>query len=282
MEALGDVLGSIIQRARENQSIDPSDYRGEDGLLYCGVCHERKEHTFTTQGKEFTVPTLCACGRKKREEEDRLRKAREEADLIARLKISSMMDAKFKEASFASYERTAESEKVYKLATRYAERFPEMYDRNQGLLFYGTVGTGKSYTAACIANALMDRATSCVMTSFVKILQDIRFTEDEAHYMSSLNRPKLLIIDDLGAERSTDYALEKVYNVVDSRVRSNKPMILTTNLTLKEMMDSGDIRYQRIYDRILEVCFPVEMSWKSFRRRTAAERFPEMRKLMED
>ncbi len=109
------------------------------------------------------------------------------------------------------------------------------------------------------------------MTSFVKILQDIQ-GQDEAAYIGMLNACSLLIIDDLGAERNTDYALEKVYNVIDSRVRTDKPMILTTNLTFDEMMRNPDIRYRRIYSRIFEHCFPVEISGKSSRIIKAAQR----------
>ena len=92
---------------------------------------------------------------------------------------------------------------------------------------------------------------------------------------------KLLILDDLGTERNTDYALEKVYNIIDSRSRASKPMILTTNLSLDEMMDATDIRYKRIYDRILETCYPVEISGDSFRMQSAAQRFDRMAEFME-
>lgn len=121
----------------------------------------------------------------------------------------------------------------------------------------------------------MEQNISVVMTSFVKILQDIQ-GQDEAAYIGMLNACSLLIIDDLGAERNTDYALEKVYNVIDSRVRADKPMILTTNLTFDEMMRNPDIRYRRIYDRIFEHCFPVEIPGKSFRIIKAAQRQKEL------
>lgn len=58
-----------------------------------------------------------------------------------------------------------------------------------------------------------------------------------------MNQSKLLIIDDLGAERGTDYSLERVYDIIDSRYRSNKPIILTTNLTMEQMKNCEDIRY---------------------------------------
>lgn len=156
-----------------------------------------------------------------------------------------------------------------------------MKEKNQGLLLYGPVGTGKSYTAACIANALMEQSVTVVMTSFVKILQDIQSVGNEANYIQILNSASLLIIDDLGAERNTDYALEKVYNIIDSRSRTDKPMILTTNLELSDMLECTDIRYKRVYDRIFETCYPVEMKGKSFREIEAAQRFEEMQKFLE-
>ena len=87
----------------------------------------------------------------------------------------------------------------------------------------------------------------------------------------------MLIIDDLGSERSTDFAIERVYNIVDSRYRSKKPMILTTNLSLQEMKDTEDLRLARIYDRVFEVCYPMQFTGKSMRYETAAKRFDEMK-----
>ena len=68
-----------------------------------------------------------------------------------------------------------------------------------------------------------------------------------------LCRYPLLIIDDFGMERGTEYALEQVYNIVDSRYRSQKPLIVTTNLPLNEIRHPQDTAHARIYDRILDV-----------------------------
>ena len=155
-----------------------------------------------------------------------------------------------------------------------------MYEKNQGLLFWGNVGTGKSYAAACIANRLMDHGVRVIMTSFVKLLENTRVPLREAETMMRLSSAKLVIFDDLGAERSTDYALEKTYNIIDSRYRSNKPMILTTNLTLDEMFAEKDLRYRRIYDRIFEVCYPVQWTGPSWRILQAKAKFTEMGKLL--
>lgn len=194
-----------------------------------------------------------------------------------------MMDDTFHTATFENFQVRKENENHLKIAKSYCEKFKIMYERNQGLLFYGTVGTGKSYTAACIANYLLEKNTSVVMTSFVRILQEMQGfdKEREESFSNHLNNVRLLIIDDLGAERSTDYALEKVYGIIDSRYRAKKPLILTTNLTLQQMQNTTDIRYERIYDRIFEMCYPMEFSGISWRKRQAFQRFEETRKILE-
>ena len=70
------------------------------------------------------------------------------------------------------------------------------------------------------------------------------------HVVDRLCRYPLLIIDDFGMERGTEYALEQVYNIVDSRYRSQKPLIVTTNLPLNEIRHPQDTAHARIYDRI--------------------------------
>lgn len=199
---------------------------------------------------------------------------------IQRMRDASLMDAKYKHARFENFQVNANNRKAYNLARNYCQQFDRMFADNQGVIFYGPVGTGKSYTAACIGNELLDHNQSVIMTSFVKILQNIE-NQDEAGYIAMLNSAKLLILDDLGTERNTDYALEKVYNIIDSRSRTSKPMVLTTNLSLNDMLDVQDIRYKRIYDRIFETCFPVEVPGDSFRRVSAAQRYDRMEKYME-
>ena len=207
----------------------------------------------------------------------------EEMRSIQRAKVSSMMDDTFRTACFANYQIRNGNERHLKVAKKYCIEFSKMYERNQGLLFWGTVGTGKSYTAACIANYLLEANTSVVMTSFVRILQEMQGfdREREETFTNKLNSVKLLIIDDMGAERSTDYALEKVYGIIDNRYRAKKPLILTTNLTLRQMQEATDIRYARIYDRIFEMCYPMEFSGVSWRKREAAQRYEETRKILE-
>ena len=81
----------------------------------------------------------------------------------------------------------------------------------------------------------------------------------------------LLILDDLGAERNTSYGKECVFDVVNRRLLSGKPMIITTNITLSAMQKATGLDDRRIYDRILEVCVPILFNGENFRKGNAAE-----------
>lgn len=271
-------LEKKIVKVKINQ---PGDFY-KDGILHCGICGKPKQYHLQSISVNMTVPVMCDCEKRASAEEKREIKEQEKAIKVRDLRKSSMMATKFYNASFSDYKVRSGNERAYKVAVSYVQRFPEMTKQNQGLLFYGSVGTGKSFTAACIANALLEKQFSVIMTSFVKILQDIQGNSFyEADIMKALSNAALLILDDLGAERSTDYAQEIVYNVVDSRIRANKPMIITTNLRLNSMMNTEDMRYSRIYDRVLECCYPVELSGQSFRKEAANDRFEQMRRFLE-
>ena len=122
-------------------------------------------------------------------------------------------------------------------ARAYVENWKEAYKNNTGLLLFGDVGTGKSFFAGCIANALLDRDVPVLMTNFPTILNRLTgmFDQDRADFIASFDEYDLLIIDDLGVERSTEYAMEQMFFVIDSRYRSRRPMIITTNLKLAEL-----------------------------------------------
>lgn len=277
-----DLTGVLPISESGAERLAEGDHIGEDGLVYCGKCGSRKQLRVKFGDKTHVVRCVCKCESKELEEKKRQEEYEEQMRRINRLKEASMMDKKYREVTFDKYEVREENKKVFEMAKKYADRFQNMYKKNQGLLLYGPVGTGKSFTAACIGNYLLDNAKPVIMTSFVKILQDIWENDREAEYITILNSASLLIVDDLGTERETDYALEKVYNIIDSRVRANKPMIITSNLELNDMMECEDIRKKRIYDRILECCYPMYVGGKSFRMMKAAQRFDEMRDFLEE
>lgn len=269
----------------------PGDYRNPDGLLVCGKCKHLRQKIMMLPNpsasdpkrvSKLVVPIQCQCESAARQKDAQDRVDAQNAERVKRLRSASLIDEKLVGASFQVFSSNRYNEKNRRICESYAERFDEMVKRNQGLLLWGNVGTGKSYAAACVANSLIEKGVPVVMTSFVKLLEVIQSTGQESTILSNLNAAKLVIFDDLGAERGTDYSLEKVYNIVDSRYRKKLPMILTTNLTLGEMKQEADVRYRRIYDRVLEVCYPLQFTGPSWRIREASRRFEDMKSLFDD
>lgn len=184
----------------------------------------------------------------------------------------------FGEASALYHYRFAEDNgKIPQMeqARRYAQHWDEMYQENLGLLFWGKPGNGKTFAAACIANALLEEnpAMSVKMTTLGSVLNKLPglSAQDKEWYLSGLRSCSLLILDDFGMERQTEYAREQVFGIVDSRYLSRMPLIVTTNLSLQELKHPSDLGQQRIYDRILELCVPVCFDRESLRQEKARE-----------
>ena len=134
-----------------------------------------------------------------------------------------------------------------------------------------------------IANALMEKEIPVHMTNFALILNDLAASfENRNEYISRLCRYPLLILDDFGMERGTEYGLEQVFNVIDSRYRSGKPLIVTTNLTLDDLRNPEDTAHSRIYDRLLSMCVPVRFTGDNFRQEAAQRKMESMKKLITD
>ena len=250
---------------------EPEDYTGEDGLLYCGKCRTPKEAFFPADkialfGRD-RHPAECDCQRAQRMEREAAEQQRKHRDKVEELKRRGFTDPAMREWTFANDNGRNPQMKT---ARFYVEHWEDMKAGNIGYLLWGSVGTGKSYLAGCIANALMEKEISVRMTNFALILNDLAATfEGKNEYISNLCRYPLLILDDFGMERGTEYGLEQVYNVIDSRYRSRRPMIITTNLKLAELKNPPDLAHARIYDRILERCAPILFAGKNFREENA-------------
>ena len=141
----------------------------------------------------------------------------------------------------------------------YADNFDRFLKDGNGLLFCGNVGAGKTFYSACIANKLIDDGYSVMFSNFVTMIQRI---QGEAFkglpIMDEIRKCDLLIIDDLGVERDTEFMREHVFNIIDTRYRNGKPIIVSTNLTGEELRKPKDVTSSRIYTRIMERCLPIE------------------------
>ena len=271
------VLEQIIPAVSKSNG----DYYGKDGLLHCGKCHAPKEMFFAKgivlMGRN-RHPIECACCKAKREQQEVAIRQQKHRDLVRRLKAEGFSDTAMLNWTFEN--DNGHSPQMHH-AHRYVEQWQTMRSENLGLLLWGGVGTGKSFLAGCIANALMELEVPVRMTNFARIMNELNssFSGRNA-VVDKLCRYPLLIIDDFGMERGTEYALEQVYNIVDSRYRSQKTLIVTTNLTLDEIRHPQDTAHARIYDRILEMCVPISCIGASLRKENAQKKLESMKSLI--
>lgn len=260
---------------------EPQDYRAENGLLYCGNCNTPKEAFFPDGKKLFgrdCYPAECECKRIAREKQEAEEKERRHIEKVQRLKLTGFTDWAMQNWTF---EQDNGQNPQMQVARRYVEHWQTMREKNVGLLIWGGVGTGKSYMAGCIANALMEQEVAICMTNFARILNELNSSfSGRNDVVDRLCGHPLLIIDDFGMERGTEYALEQIYNIVDSRYRSRKPLIVTTNLTLEELKNPQSTAYARIYDRLLEMCTPIACVGTSMRKHAGQEKLRLLRTLI--
>ena len=261
---LANFIDGIEARAAESIKAEQDDYIGADGLLYCGKCHTRKQTRVTFFGVEKTPYCLCKCEVERREQEENERKRIAFLNTVAKIRREGFPESDMQNWSFDKADGS--NDKLMNAARKYVDNFDEFRKNGKGLLLFGTVGTGKTYAAACIANALIDKGVPVLMTNFARIANTVGgMWEGKQEYYDSLNRYPLLILDDLAAERKTEYMSEIVFNVIDSRYRAGLPLIVTTNLTSEELKHPSDISYQRTFSRLLEMCLPVKVEGKDKR-----------------
>ena len=259
--------------AVEAANAAPDDYiNSADGLKYCGKCHTPKEAFYPAdlQAQGFTKhPVMCKCAAERREREEAERREYERMSYMTMLRSEAFRDMS---AAGWRFESAAVTTPQLAKAKGYAQNWDEFKKAGIGLLLFGNVGTGKSYAAGCVANALIDRLESVLFVGMSDVVNRMQgsFGTDRDHYMKSLMRPDLLILDDLGAERNTSFGKERVFDVVDKRLLTGKPMIVTTNIPLSVMKQAADLDDRRIFDRILEVCVPIRFDGENFRKGNAS------------
>lgn len=272
-EDFTNLFDNIEKRASEKITQNEGDYY-VDGLLYCHKCNTPKQCRVELFGQIRTPHCLCKCEAEKRAKIEEEMKRRDRMQRIEKLRMMGFPESEMHGWTFAKDDH--QNAKISGVAQNYVENFETMKSKSKGLLLYGPVGTGKSFHAACIVNALIDKGHPCLMTNFSRLGNTIHGMFDgKQDYIDRLNRFDLLVIDDLSAERDTEYMNEIVFNIIDSRYRSGLPLIVTTNLTAEEIKNPADIQKQRTFSRLLEMTIPVEVAGVDRRRNKLVNDFAE-------
>ena len=255
----------------------------KDGHIYCKTCNEKIDgKVIPMLDKPMVIRTACKCDRD-RQEQEKLREKQIEQD---RLRQNCFISKNQIAYTFENADENTDKD-IIKKAKNYVKHFEEMRKDNVGLLLYGNVGSGKTYIACSIANAIITEYSYNVkMRNFAQILNDLQkggFTLDRNEYIEQITSPALIILDDFGIERNTEYALEQIYNVINARYLKARLTIITTNLNFKDIeKEQEDIMLGRIYSRIIEMCLPLRVIGLDRRKIQSKEKLKKAQNLIDE
>jgi len=226
-------------------------------------------------GETRYIRGTCKCELERQAQEEARRKEYERKARIERLFDLAELGPRFAECTFESWIARPGSERCLDAAKNFAEHFDRHQVSGEGLLMFGNPGNGKSHLAAAIVNAVIPRGKACVFRSVPALLKKLQETYradarvSEFEILAVLQDADLVVLDDLGAEKMTEWAESMLYYIVDQRYRWRKPLIVTTNCDLEELEERIGTR---TFDRLLEMCVLVENRATSYRKEQAFKR----------
>lgn len=193
---------------------------------------------------EARVTTACRC----RPERIATRRAK---------RLSAVVPRKFAGVSFDRPPVTGMDPHVVNAVRRYVAELDANLDTGRGLWFMGDVGTGKTTLAMLVSKTALERRRTVAIYSVPRLLSELRktFGEDsEVSYLNlidSLTSVDLLHLDDVGAEKSSEWVLEQLYAIVNARYEEQKAVVITTNLQPDALSEQIT---ERTTSRLMEMC----------------------------
>lgn len=242
--------------------IDKNDFV-KDGIIHCGYCGKPKQKTIHCLNRDWFVTFLCECQVKANAE-------KQEAEAKEKLIQDRMQDC-FRNLTVHNADDDDPESKAASICRGYAKQFSS---EAKWAVLYGECGRGKSYRASQICKEVIERGYKARFTSLTEIEREL-WNYDKADVYNRLDKYDLIVLDDFGAERQTEYMKEIRYNVVDMRYTNGKPLLITTNVT---KFHGDDISDQRTYSRIREKSLFIKVEGKD--RREGALSAAEIEKLM--
>ncbi|MBV9466841.1 MAG: ATP-binding protein [Solirubrobacterales bacterium] len=170
--------------------------------------------------------------------------------------LSAVIPRRYRDAAFGRPPVTGIEPQIVAATSRFADDIDAKLDAGLGLWFMGPVGTGKTTLAMLVSKAALSAGRSVAIYSLPRLLNEIRETHrSERSHLDLLDRltaVDLLHVDDVGAERTTDWVLEELYSIVNARYEDQRSMVITTNILDREAL--CDQISERTVSRLTEMC----------------------------
>ena len=268
-------VGAAVQETRKLACVE--EVIGEDGMSYCKECGEPlllgldiTGPMAERLGKKRYVPRNCACMRLMFAEQDLREQQKKQEENKARMRRENLKTERYRDSTFSKDDGGCEN--LRKFCEKYVANYKDVMECNLGLAFVGSNGTGKTFWASCIANALIDEGATVYMSTLTSLIREMNanYGENRPDLERKIKNVDFLILDDYGAERGTEYSLEQAFEILDTRYSVGKPLIITANLTEETLKNPTALNYARSYSRVLEMC-PVIVRVEGERRSKIAE-----------
>lgn len=240
---------------------------------YCPICGRlvpKFEFDWVNSKGELEhhmVQPICKCEAEADQREwDRINGRRRRDDFEAKYSSLNEKQNHYTQCSFENFTVNDQNKDAELAARRFAVAFPQ----TKNLYIHGLPGNGKSHLAAAIARRVKgDEQLIVIYITFAEVLAklknsfDSRDGDSEGRIMGALTTCDLLILDDVGVEKPSEYACEVMYRIVDQRMRTEMPIVFTSNYSPQSLRARyktviGDMEAGRIIDRIIDGARVVE------------------------
>lgn len=253
----------------------PGEIKTKSVPRNCPECKGKRYKRISTPGDPIRIrkmPQNCACENNRIESEQKLRESEEMArrirDNIRRCEIDSFTAAH-------TFETNLSKEKYVETCKRYSDRGQYVLENGIGLLIYGNVESGKTFIADCMANHLAQNLFSVRINTFHRFWMKYSSTDhfNRLQYLDELCNVDFLFVNDFGVEKVTEAFYQFLFDLIDTRVTRNRPLIITTNIPLSELRNPTDLSNKRLFSRIVGATHPVFVPDQKWRELNAKERF---------
>lgn len=191
-------------------------------------------------------------------EEDKAERKRIEAE---RIKNASNMAKRFRRRTFDTFDQSRNKD-AYDKAVWYSDHYDDT--EKNSLILAGTVGTGKTHLVASITNKLLENGVPVLFDTFSGHLYKLKAEFGTSqNYLHRMQKIDMLVIDDVGKEKQTDWTRSIMFDVINYRYENLLPIVMTTNYDSKELAEYFG---SAIWSRLCEMCTGVKMEGSDYRK----------------
>ena len=252
----------------------------EDGeCKFCGRKLKRKKLIFNIGNTEMKIDQeleRCTCESAKNywklqdEKAEKIKQEREECmrqNKIRKLYEYSKINPRLKGYMFDNFRTDQTNERAFRKAKKFANEV--LLRKSKSLIITGNVGTGKTHIAASIANYLIQNEVRVIFGTLINLLGEVKDTykndgKTESDIIEKYSKVPLLIIDDLGKEKPSEWTLEKLFTIINNRYENNLPVVITTNYNREQLRErlannQNYIIADSIISRLYQMCAGINL-----------------------